>query len=294
MVEKKIKEEKLLLEQLLAVKSSATKKIEVAEEDSTHRVTFAIGKNDKDRVVLDSEYGADHTKSSFDIMTGRPYRLGVRRVYYSYMPLSTGEGLIGGLMYIGRRTGPSYILAENIRYTYKEGEVYIYSPAGSSEKRFREKADWLLSPTEFMDTENLIPADLKARAMLDKEADWINRTMNTLVGKAEYIHDWIAEKYGYNKKGIPEAARYLFRRANIPCIIVQGFCEKAFNPENITAGKKYNPNCEWNMVYLDGSWRFLDIARDVSISHGDRPAYNDFLASPEWFGMSHVSIRAVE
>lgn len=294
LIEKKNKDEKVLLEQLLAVRNSEVKKMEVTEQESTHRITFDIEKNEKDRLVLGSEYGKDHSKSIFDIATGQPYRTGVRRVYYSYMPLSTGRGLIGGLMYIGRRGCPSYILAENLIYTQRDGEVYMYSPAGESEKKFREKADWLLSPGEFLETGNLIPADLKAREMLDREADWINRTIEDGLARVEYIHDWIAEKYGYNKKGIPEAARYLFRSVGIPGLIVQGFCEKAFNPETITAGRKYCPNCEWNMIYLNGSWRFIDIARDVSISHGDKPAYNDFLASPEWFGMSHVSIRAID
>lgn len=281
------------LVQHIPVHGILTREMCVSEEESTHRINFELGVDKNGHNVLNSEYGTEHALSQFNLDTGQPYKTGSRRVYYSYMPISTSQGLKGGIVYIGRRKGP-YILAETLNYRKSGDTLYMYSPAGKNEEDFREQADEKLDPEDFLDTESKAPDNEKERDLLEREAEYIESNIEFELARTEYMHEWIAKRYSSLKKDIPHTACFMFRLIKIPCIVIQGFCEKAFNPARIEEDRIYNPNCEWNMIYIDGKWRFLDITRDLSLGHGDLPAYNDFLASPDWFGMSHISIAAVD
>ena len=257
--------------------------VNVSELPYRYSVGLDLGRLMNGQEIISVRYGEKGEKIGFHIKSGSKRGKINNSVYCAYVPTSIKEKFMGGLLLISRKAG-SYLVIEMLEYDRIEGQLMFLSPAGASEKQFR---DDLPRPEEIKDDLNVDSEGMPER--------YESALMNCLddVSRAIKIHDMIGHEYKGRLKAIPEAAWHLYNLAGIPCLIIKGFCIKSGSPVRIEQGEKMMPNCEWNMIYVNGEWRFLDIARDINIGHGDNPAVNDFLSSPEWFGMNHISIEAV-
>lgn len=268
-----------------------TQVMEISELSYEHRLELDIVSLAQGRQQIEARYGRDRQKFGFDAINGQPYGKIPRNMFCSYIPMRGTKGILGGLIYLSRKGG-GYLVAEMIRYGIKNNRIVFSSPAGGSEKKFRDGLGKELVPSE----PDLEEGSVESMIMdaLSSDEGWAATHCSSTVEKVRYLHDYIGRRFKNNLGGIPEAAMTLYRAAGIPCLIINGYCRKNGSPVDIIPGKQIKPNCQWNMIWIDGSWRFMDIARDVTISHNRQPAYNDFLASPEWFGQNHVSISAMQ
>lgn len=102
-------------------------------------------------------------------------------------------------------------------------------------------------------------------------------------GKVRAIHDWICSEFAYdyeaylsgsiqnsatagwvfeNKKGVcsgfARMCNIMFTAVGVPTLNMQGYA----NGNGISADRTYSSNHEWNAVYLNGSWRVIDVTWD--------------------------------
>lgn len=270
---------------------SLTKQMDTSELDFGYSYRFMI----KDLIrrsdiIIARGIKQEECRMRFDAGTGLPYNIMPKEMHCSYIPLLGGR-MLKGLVYISKEGG-SYLIASILEYRKDKKGLQMVSPAGASEQRFRLSVSDNIDVSEFQDAD--IPLNPAVEEAFASDSIWAAFHCNTKIGRAVYIHDYIGRRYKNNMRDIPQVASALYRAAGIPCIIVKGFCLKNGISLKIKPGERFKPNCEWNMIWLEGAWRFVDIARDITISHGEYPAYNDFLASPEWFGQNHVSIEAYQ
>ena len=270
-----------------------TPAMEVSELLYEHSLALDIGSLVQGRQHIKARYGCEGQEFGFDVINGQPYGKIPGKVFCSYIPM-IGRGannILGGLIYLSRRGG-AYLIAEMMKYRIKNNMIVFLSPAGGSEKKFRDGLGKELVPLipdfEEGSSESMIIDALRS------DEGWAATHSGSTVEKVRYLHDYIGRRFRNDLGEIPEAAMTLYRAVGIPCLIIDGYCRKNGSPVEIIPGQQIKPNCQWNMIWVNGSWRFMDIARDITISHNRQPAYNDFLASPEWFGQNHVSISAMQ
>lgn len=153
--------------------------------------------------------------------------------------------------------------------------------------------------------------------------------------KVQVIHDWVCENFAYdfealykgeiddqadaawtfaNKRGVcsgfARMCQIMLTSVGVPCMNVIGYSEGSTDglvPED--AGKSNNH--EWNVVYLDGSWRSIDVTWDCQNSYlgefsgkvdawgtpygetttGNAPCYIYYGMTPFNMGGTHISLE---
>lgn len=272
-------------------KGKITDRLQISEELFSDTVEIRTGKHNRGQ-SLDIIYGPEKTIASFDISNGQRLKMGDSRLQYSYIPIILSGCLTGGLIYICRKNG-GCLLTQMLMFDRNDEDYVLVSPSGESEACFRNRVQERITPEEALDTEGVsIDAILKERLLM--EADCINDGISDPLVKACIAHRYISDACRGRAEEIPEIVTFLFRALGIPCLTVSGFSSfMAAGGRDLKPGEDYKPNNRWNMVFINGKWRFLDTALDMRLSRDRAPAVNGFLASPEWFGITHFSM-AVE
>ncbi|MBQ9609086.1 MAG: transglutaminase domain-containing protein [Lachnospiraceae bacterium] len=210
--------------------------------------------------------------------------------YLDTSDLSDGEYMI--VFYEGK--GYETHLS-TLRFSFKKtgGKVELYYAGGKSERDFLNRINAEISPNDC----NGYPTWYYK--MLYSDETTINEIVNTAKNvtkncssdeeKVKAIHDWIAtniaydyENYlngtienpadpiwAYNNKravcsGYTRLARVMFASVGIPCLDINGFASGAsVGGGNLSPNTDYtNENHAWNAVYVNGSWKILDITWD--------------------------------
>lgn len=195
----------------------------------------------------------------------------------------------------------------------------IYFPYGQSERNFINRLNKLYNPKDY-----LLPLkNYSNLAEMTATAQSITAGCRTDEEKVKAIHDWMTLNFAYdyeslhsgdtNKAADPQhvfevrrgvcsgfarVARALFTAVGIPCINISGIAHSPL-PEN---AEQMDTNHEWNAVYLNGSWKMLDITwncrnkyygknspQNVSGTAGN---YTYYGIPAEAFGHSHLSMHA--
>ncbi len=205
----------------------------------------------------------------------------------------------------------------------KSGKYAFYSPAGKSEKSFRSMLDKKYSPKK--NRSPYYTKNLKYASQIKSKTKAIIKDCKSNEAKTKAIHDWLAKNIQYNyealysgsydaqwnsadpdwvykhKKaicsGYARLARVMFTYAGVPCLNIVG------KADGIKAGVDYSgytdSNHEWNAVYLNGSWRLLDITWDSPNKYygtggtnvkGQAPRYTYYGITPFALGMDHHSV----
>ncbi|SCW42074.1 Transglutaminase-like superfamily protein [Lachnospiraceae bacterium C10] len=207
----------------------------------------------------------------------------------------------------------------------KSGKYVFFSPAGKSEKTFRNTLNKKYSPKTKRTP--YFAQNLKYASQIKATTKSIIKGCKSKEDKAKAIHDWLATNIQYNyaalsshdgsniqwnsadpdwvfkhKKaicsGFSRLARVMYTYAGIPCLNIVG------TGHSITAGKDHtNPNHEWNALYLDGSWRIVDITWDCPNAYygknhpenikGQAPRYSYYGITPFVLGMDHISLSVM-
>ncbi|SDW98661.1 Transglutaminase-like superfamily protein [Lachnospiraceae bacterium KHCPX20] len=219
----------------------------------------------------------------------------------------------------------SYTGFLQLNISKKSGKYVFFSPAGKSEKAFRNTLNKKYSPktkrtpyyTQNLEYASKIKAKTKA----------IIKGCKSKEDKVKAIHDWLAKNVQYhyealysangsnlqwnaadpdwvfkNKKaicsGYARLARVMYTYAGVPCLNIVG------TARNIEAGRDHtNPNHEWNAVYLNGGWRIIDITWDSPNAYygkhstenikGQAPRYSYYGITPFVLGMDHISLSVM-
>lgn len=148
---------------------------------------------------------------------------------------------------------------------------------------------------------------------------------NDCEGKVRAIHDWVCSEFAYdyesyysgsnqnaakagwvyeNKKGVcsgfARMCNIMFTAVGVPTLNIQGYA----NGNGISADQTYSSNHEWNVVYLNGSWRVIDVTWDCENkdygSYADETNKNSLDNAPTYvyygtpafsFGQTHNSLN---
>lgn len=144
-------------------------------------------------------------------------------------------------------------------------------------------------------------------------------------GKVRVIHDWVCSEFAYdyesyiknsinnaatagwvfeNQKGVcsgfARMCNIMFTTVGVPTLNIVGYA----NGNGISADQTYSSNHEWNAVYLNGSWRVIDVTWDcVNKDYGsyadetnknsldNAPTYVYYGISAFSFGQTHNSLE---
>lgn len=201
----------------------------------------------------------------------------------------------------------------------KNRNASIYFPYGQSERDFINQLNALCDPMDYLqplkDYSNL--ADMTATAKS------ITADCRTDEEKIKAIHDWMTLNFAYDYEsvkngstekasdpqqvfetrraicsGFARVASVMFTAVGIPCINISGYAKSPL-PDN---AENKGTNHEWNAVYLNGSWRIMDLTWDcLNKYYGKNSAKNvsglagiyTFYGTPaEAAGHSHLSVQA--
>ena len=249
-----------------------------------------------------------------------------------------GNGHYTLWLYEGRKSLASNKVQGFASYSIvkKKKRVWIESPAGSWEKSFRagltadhDPGNYVTMPAYF--------AQMPSIDAVSSKAVRLCRNMESDEEKVRKIHDWIAKSIAYDKEsyysrnsaglhdasnpvwayqnkratcsGYARLAKVMLSAVGVPCLIVYGKGNRE-EGAGVVAGRDYdlgNADHEWNMVYLNGNWRILDITWNSSNNYygsyaredrkntmGQIPDYNYYGIPPELFGMNHCSVAVDE
>ena len=144
-------------------------------------------------------------------------------------------------------------------------------------------------------------------------------------GKVRVIHDWVCSEFAYdyesyiknsidnaatagwvfeNQKGVcsgfARMCNIMFTTVGVPTLNIVGYA----NGNGISADQTYSSNHEWNAVYLNGSWRVIDVTWDCVNkdygSYADETNKNSLDNAPTYvyygipafsFGQTHNSLK---
>ena len=150
----------------------------------------------------------------------------------------------------------------------------------------------------------------------------LTKGLTTDEEKVKVIHDWLCTNFAYdmeayystciidaanptwvykNKRavcsGFSRLCQIMLTSLNIPCINIAGYAEGY----GLSADQNYEgTNHEWNVVYLNGSWRSLDVTWDCTNKYwgnssnepstiGNAPQYIYYGIPAQDFGSTHIS-----
>ena len=203
--------------------------------------------------------------------------------------------------------------------TIQDGVPSLYTYWGKENQDFLNRLNETCKPEDYLN-----PALLNAISA-DNYLDII-KTAKEVAGngsdemKIRNIHDWICENIAYdyellksteprkidpvkdtfnNKRsvcsGFARLAQVMFRAAGIPCISVEGVAKEDDIPYD--SNGNMITNHEWNAVYYNGSWHYIDTTWDCGNSYygegseknksGQKPSYTYYGITATHLGISH-------
>lgn len=207
---------------------------------------------------------------------------------------------------------------EKFQVQIADRNASIYFPYGQSERDFINNLNALYDPKDY-----LLPLkNYSNLAEMTATAQSITADCKTDEEKVKAIHDWMTLNFAYDREslnngntgkaadpeyafenrravcsGFARVARVLYTAVGIPCINISGYADSPL-PDN---AERIDTNHEWNAVYLNGSWRILDITWDCNNKYygenspknvsGLAGGYTFYLIPAEVFGYSHLSVR---
>ena len=203
--------------------------------------------------------------------------------------------------------------------TIQDGVPSLYTYWGKENQDFLNRLNETCNPEDYVN-----PALLTAISA-DNYVDIVN-TAKKVAGngsdetKIKKIHDWICENIAYdyellnstglikidpvkdtfnNKRsvcsGFARLAQVMFRAAGIPCISVEGVARVDDVPYD--SNGNMITNHEWNAVYYNGSWHYIDTTWDCGNTYygegseknksGQKPSYTYYGITATHLGISH-------
>lgn len=210
---------------------------------------------------------------------------------------------------------PIYLEKEN-------GKISIYSPYGAAAIKALEDFNANYKPENYLKTRTFTNIACKSFEKIVEKAKELTKDCKNDGEKIKTIHDWICTNVAYNypavqgtttdtsnKYGIDKAfedglavcagyaslGELMFRAAGIPCMCIAGTGGALDDgTENMS---KFDGNHEWNVVYYNNSWHFMDLTWDSPNAYygegdsrnisGHAPYYTFFGIQAELFGVSH-------
>lgn len=206
----------------------------------------------------------------------------------------------------------------NFQVQIADRNASIYFPYGQSERDFINNLNALYDPKDC-----LLPLkNYSNLAEMTATAQSITADCKTDEEKVKAIHDWMTLNFAYDREslnngntgkaadpeyafenrravcsGFARVARVLYTAVGIPCINISGYAHSPL-PDN---AESIGTNHEWNAVYLNGSWRILDITWDCNNNYYGKNSpknvsglagdYTYYGIPAEAFGYSHLSVR---
>lgn len=220
---------------------------------------------------------------------------------------------------------PIYLEKEN-------GKISIYSPYGAAAVKALEDFNANYKPENYLKTRTFTNIACKSFEKIVEKAKELTKDCKNDGEKIKIIHDWICtnvaynypaiqgttsgnttdidtsykygEKYGIDRafedglavcSGYASLGELMFRAAGIPSMCIEG--TGGALDDGTENKSKFDCNHEWNVVYYNNSWHFMDLTWDspnVYYGKGDSrnisgkaPYYTYFGIQAELFGVSH-------
>lgn len=220
---------------------------------------------------------------------------------------------------------PIYLEKEN-------GKISIYSPYGAATVKALEDFNANYKPENYLKTRTFTNIACKSFEKIVEKAKELTKDCKNDGEKIKIIHDWICtnvaynypaiqgttsgnttdidtsykygEKYGIDRafedglavcSGYASLGELMFRAAGIPSMCIEG--TGGALDDGTENKSKFDCNHEWNVVYYNNSWHFMDLTWDspnVYYGKGDSrnisgkaPYYTYFGIQAELFGVSH-------
>ena len=235
---------------------------------------------------------------------------------------------------VGLKTTKKTTLCYNFPiYLEKEnGKISIYSPYGAAAVKALEDFNANYKPENYLKTRTFTNIACKSFEKIVEKAKELTKDCKNDGEKIKIIHDWICtnvaynypaiqgttsgnttdidtsykygEKYGIDRafedglavcSGYASLGELMFRAAGIPSMCIEG--TGGALDDGTENKSKFDCNHEWNVVYYNNSWHFMDLTWDspnVYYGKGDSrnisgkaPYYTYFGIQAELFGVSH-------
>lgn len=235
---------------------------------------------------------------------------------------------------VGLKTTKKATLCYNFPiYLEKEnGKISIYSPYGAAAVKALEDFNANYKPENYLKTRTFTNIACKSFEKIVEKAKELTKDCKNDGEKIKIIHDWICtnvaynypaiqgttsgnttdidtsykygEKYGIDRafedglavcSGYASLGELMFRAAGIPSMCIEG--TGGALDDGTENKSKFDCNHEWNVVYYNNSWHFMDLTWDspnVYYGKGDSrnisgkaPYYTYFGIQAELFGVSH-------
>ena len=209
--------------------------------------------------------------------------------------------------------------------------AYFTTPAGQSETDYISRMNSEYDPSDYNGLSRIYYGSPDIAPITDKAVELCSGVSSDLE-KAAIIHDWIAGNISYDMEslyagstsnaadpvwafsnrravcsGYARIAKIMFSAVGIACINVAGVSSTS---TYITPGTDYDDSThEWNLVWLDNSWRIVDTTWDSYNKYygvyenagsgrttvtGMAAIYTYFCASPEVFGYDHLTTEIID
>lgn len=226
-------------------------------------------------------------------------------------------------LYIGKQTSAKYSYTGHSYIPFKitsNGMQFNYTMA-TREQTFVNNINQKYDPAMY----NSIPykCDYANQAGMKKLSATLTKNCKTNEEKLYAIHYWICKNISYdyeaiNKGDLTDAAdpgkiykthravcsgyarfaKMLLGYAGVPCLTVQGYATNGNIREEGDVSKR-QMNHEWNLVYINGSWKIVDFTWDSGNCYygankkdnvtGEEPRYLYYGIPANSFSISHES-----
>ena len=246
--------------------------------------------------------------------------------------IANGVNTLAANVYLATATSRTLCYNFPIYLEKENGKISIYSPYGAAAVKALEDFNANYKPENYLKTRTFTNVACKSFEKIVEKAKELTKDCKNDGEKIKIIHDWICtnvaynypaiqgttsgnttdidtsykygEKYGIDRafedglavcSGYASLGELMFRAAGIPSMCIEG--TGGALDDGTENKSKFDCNHEWNVVYYNNSWHFMDLTWDSPNAYygegdsrnisGKAPYYTYFGIQAELFGVSH-------